>query len=292
MNRRSLSCTRAISAAVAKLKETLTGDTLAKRVSADRISARSSCPSRPSPSPSKPSRGRTRTAWARRSTASSKRTSRCGSIATRRPRSSCSPGAGQQHVEIVVSRLKKRYGVEVTLKAPKIPVSRDDPRHRRRPGPPQETDRRPRPVRRLLDQDGAAAARRQVRVRQRDFRRLDSQELHSGRGKGHCRSRRAMASWPASRWWISRSRVYDGSYHDVDSSELAFKLAARKAFKSCHAAGQAGAARADHERRDPGAGGVRRRPDGRLQRAAGASPAWTPRATRRSSAPRSPWRRC
>ena len=30
-------------------------------------------------------------------------------------------GAGQQHVEIVVSRLKKRYGVDVTLKAPKIP---------------------------------------------------------------------------------------------------------------------------------------------------------------------------
>ncbi|HLY15726.1 MAG TPA: elongation factor G, partial [Bryobacteraceae bacterium] len=30
-------------------------------------------------------------------------------------------GSGQQHVEIVVSRLKKRYGVDVTLKAPKIP---------------------------------------------------------------------------------------------------------------------------------------------------------------------------
>ncbi|HEY1341008.1 MAG TPA: elongation factor G, partial [Bryobacteraceae bacterium] len=30
-------------------------------------------------------------------------------------------GAGQQHVEIVVSRLKKRYSVDVTLKAPKIP---------------------------------------------------------------------------------------------------------------------------------------------------------------------------
>ena len=28
--------------------------------------------------------------------------------------------------------------------------------------------------------------------------------------------------------------VYDGSYHDVDSSELAFKLAARKAFRECH----------------------------------------------------------
>jgi len=30
-------------------------------------------------------------------------------------------GSGQQHVEVVVSRLKKRYGVDVTLKAPKIP---------------------------------------------------------------------------------------------------------------------------------------------------------------------------
>jgi elongation factor G len=30
-------------------------------------------------------------------------------------------GTGQQHVEIAVSRLKKRYGVDVTLKSPKIP---------------------------------------------------------------------------------------------------------------------------------------------------------------------------
>src|SRR6202043_2422190 len=30
-------------------------------------------------------------------------------------------GSGQQHVEIIVSRLKKRYGVEVALHAPKIP---------------------------------------------------------------------------------------------------------------------------------------------------------------------------
>ncbi len=30
-------------------------------------------------------------------------------------------GSGQQHVEVVVSRLKSRYGVDVTLKAPKVP---------------------------------------------------------------------------------------------------------------------------------------------------------------------------
>jgi elongation factor G len=29
-----------------------------------------------------------------------------------------------------------------------------------------------------------------------------------------------------------KATVYDGSYHDVDSSEMAFKLAARKAFKA------------------------------------------------------------
>jgi elongation factor G len=72
-------------------------------------------------------------------------------------------GAGQQHVEIVVSRLKKRYGVDVTLKAPKIPYRETN---RRCAGAPQETDRRPRTVRRLLDQDGTAAARREFRVRQ------------------------------------------------------------------------------------------------------------------------------
>jgi len=38
----------------------------------------------------------------------------------RRPRSfSC--GSGGQHVEIIVSRMKKRYNVEVELKAPKVP---------------------------------------------------------------------------------------------------------------------------------------------------------------------------
>ncbi len=83
-------------------------------------------------------------------------------------------------------------------------LPRDHPRHGRRAGPPQEADRRPRPVRRLLDQDGAAAARRQVRVRQRDLRRLHPQELHPGGGKGHHRSRRKRLPGRLSRWWISR----------------------------------------------------------------------------------------
>ena len=76
-------------------------------------------------------------------------------------------GAGQPHIESIVSRLKKRYHAEVTLKAPKVPYretirSKADAqgRHKKQIG-------RPWPVRRLQDQDGTAAPRRRLRIRQR-----------------------------------------------------------------------------------------------------------------------------
>ena len=45
-------------------------------------------------------------------------------------------------------------------------------------------------------------------------------------------SRGYLAGFPVVDWKVT---VYDGSYHDVDSSEMAFKLAARKAFKAAMA---------------------------------------------------------
>ena len=61
-------------------------------------------------------------------------------------------GAGQQHVEVAVSKLKRRFNIEVTLKAPKIPYRETIRAKAESAGQAQETDRRPRPVRRLLDQ--------------------------------------------------------------------------------------------------------------------------------------------
>ena len=66
-------------------------------------------------------------------------------------------GLSQIHVEVIVDRLKERFGAEVTLKPPRVPYQETI----RKPGqgarPPQEADRRPRAVRRLPHRDRAAS---------------------------------------------------------------------------------------------------------------------------------------
>jgi elongation factor G len=140
-------------------------------------------------------------------------------------------GAGQQHVEIAVSRLKKRYGVDVALKAPKIPY--------------RETIRGTADVQgRHKKQTGGHGQFGDCWIRMEPLPRGGkfefANETFGGsipknyipaveKGIVETAERGYLAGFPMVDFKVV---VYDGSYHDVDSSELAFKLAARKAFRA------------------------------------------------------------
>jgi elongation factor G len=140
-------------------------------------------------------------------------------------------GSGQQHVEVIVSRLKKRYGVDVTLKAPKIPYRETirgkadvQGRHKKQTGG--------------HGQFGDCWIRMEPLARGGDFEFVN--EIFGGsipknyipaveKGIVEAAQNGYLAGYPVVDF---RVVLYDGSYHDVDSSELSFKLAARKAFKA------------------------------------------------------------
>jgi len=140
-------------------------------------------------------------------------------------------GSGQQHVEVVVSRLKKRYGVDVALKAPKIPYRETirgkadvQGRHKKQTGG--------------HGQFGDCWIRMEPLPRGAKFEFVN--EIFGGsipknyipaveKGIVEAAQNGFLAGYPMVDF---RVVLYDGSYHDVDSSELSFKLAARKAFKN------------------------------------------------------------
>ena len=140
-------------------------------------------------------------------------------------------GSGQQHVEVVVSRLKKRYGVDVTLKAPKIPYRETirghadvQGRHKKQTGGHGQfgdcwikMDPLPRGSQFEFKNEifGGAIPKNYIPAVEKG--------ILEAAANGY------LAGYPMVDFRVT---VYDGSYHDVDSSELSFKLAARKAFKN------------------------------------------------------------
>jgi len=90
-------------------------------------------------------RALTKTRSASASTKSWKRTARSDSYAIRRRRKFLLAGSGQQHIEVVVAKLHKRYHVDLTLSRPKFHTAKPSAQSRRG-RQTQETIRRPRPV--------------------------------------------------------------------------------------------------------------------------------------------------
>ena len=139
-------------------------------------------------------------------------------------------GLGEQHLDVAVSKLKTKFGVDVSLKKPKVPY--------------RETIRKTVQVQgRHKKQTGGHGQFGDVWI---EFSPCDSEGLEFGervvggsvpkgffpaveKGLRECIQKGPLAGYPV----VGLSAVlYDGSYHPVDSSEMAFKTAAALAYKA------------------------------------------------------------
>ena len=174
-------------------------------------------------------------------------------------------GQGQLHIEVTVAKLKRRFGVEVNLKPPRIPY-----RETIKARPRRTAGTRSRPA--ATASSATARSRSSRSPRGSDFEFVD--DIFGGsiprqfipaveKGIQEARQRGFLAGYPMVDFRVT---VFDGSYHDVDSNELSFKMAGSLAFKDAHVAGAADAPRAGDARRGLRAERLRRRPDGRPER--------------------------
>lgn len=139
-------------------------------------------------------------------------------------------GMGEAHLEIIVSRLAKKFGVEVELSKPKIPYketirgsTKVEGKHKKQSGGRGQfghvwIEFEPLPrgesfefVDKIF---GGAVPRNYIPAVEKGL--IEAMEVG------------VLAGFPAV---DIRATLYDGSYHNVDSSEMAFKIAASLAYK-------------------------------------------------------------
>jgi len=139
-------------------------------------------------------------------------------------------GLSQVHVEVVIARLRERFGAEVELHPPRVPYqetirasARAHGRHKKQSGGRGQFGDCHIEVEPLADGEG--------------FEFVDAIKggvIPGGfipaveRGVREAMQRGAVAGYPVK---DVRVRLYDGSYHSVDSSEMAFKTAGALAMR-------------------------------------------------------------
>jgi len=139
-------------------------------------------------------------------------------------------GQGQLHVEVIIGKLKKKYGVEVVLHPPRVPYRETITR---------ATDAHGRHKKQSGGHGQFADCKIKMEPLPRggDFEFVD--EIFGGsiprqyipaveKGIQDARMHGFLAGFPVVDF---RVRLLDGQFHDVDSSEMAFKIAGGLAFK-------------------------------------------------------------
>ena len=140
-------------------------------------------------------------------------------------------GAGQQHVELVVERLKRKFGVDVELKAPKVPYretikgkANAQGKYKKQSGGRGQYGDCWLEVEPLPRGKGFEFVDRIVGgVIPRNYIPAVEKGVREAMQEGH------VAGYPVQ---DVRVTLYDGSYHTVDSSEMAFKIAGSMGFKA------------------------------------------------------------
>ena len=139
-------------------------------------------------------------------------------------------GVGQVHLEVSVEKLKRKYGCEVELKTPRVPYKETIRSHVKVQGKYKKQsggrgqygdtwlDITPLPRGKgfeFVDQiTGGAIPRQFVPAVEKGIR----EAMQTG----------VLAGFPVVDFRVA---LYDGTYHSVDSSEMAFKIAASMGFK-------------------------------------------------------------
>jgi len=139
-------------------------------------------------------------------------------------------GSGQQHIEVVVAKLHKRYHVDLTLKPPKVPYRETirgkadvEGKHKKQSGGhgqfgvcriKMEPVERGKGIEFVDDVFGGAIPKNWIPSVEKGVR--------DSAARGY------LAGFPVVDF---RVILYDGKYHDVDSSDMAFKIAGSLAFK-------------------------------------------------------------
>ena len=139
-------------------------------------------------------------------------------------------GQGQLHIEVTVAKLKRRFGVEVNLKLPRIPyretitaATEAHGRHKKQTGGHgQFGDCKIRVEPLPRGQDFEFANEIFGGSIPRQFIPAVEKGIHEARAKGF------LAGYPMVDFRVT---LHDGQFHAVDSNEMSFKMAGRLAFR-------------------------------------------------------------
>jgi elongation factor G len=139
-------------------------------------------------------------------------------------------GLGQVHLDVMIERLKRRFGVEVNMKPPKVPYretirgsTKVQGKYKRQTGGHGQYGDAWLEIQPLERGKGFVFENKVVGgAIPKNYIPAVEKGVHEALAQG------ALAHFPMVDVKVV---LYDGSYHDVDSSEMAFKIAGSMAFK-------------------------------------------------------------